>query len=284
MFRAALATKMSSRPKSWTPNQCFHGLPVGNVAGDDQRAASIPPISVLTASAWPRRASSRAHPFPMPRAAPVINATFPSDGNSGCPGRPSREPCSRVVYHKDLLGILIAIVVLIVYGSLYPWAFEVRHLSDSPLYILFHSWDGNVRDRRFLFDVAVNIAIYVPLGATAYLASRRIRHTALTSYCQLLLARSYQRPWKCFNCSLRIANAAQWILSTIFWAQQSVFLLGSYSRKLWMLLLRARNSMSGTEARPHFCSVGWRFWSSPCFLPWRLLPSGQNVRRFFRHL
>lgn len=115
----------------------------------------------------------------MPRAAPVINATFPSDGNSGCPGRPSREPCSRVVYHKDLLGILIAIVVLIVYGSLYPWAFEVRHLSDSPLYILFHSWDGNVRDRRFLFDVAVNIAIYVPLGATAYLASRRIRHTAL---------------------------------------------------------------------------------------------------------
>jgi VanZ family protein len=85
----------------------------------------------------------------------------------------------RAGYHKDLFGFLIAVVVLIVYGSLYPWAFEARHLPASPLYILLHSWDANLQDRRFLFDVAVNIAIYIPLGMSAYLALRRFKSHAL---------------------------------------------------------------------------------------------------------
>jgi len=34
-------------------------------------------------------------------------------------------------------------------------------------------------DRRFIFDVAVNIAIYVPLGMSGYLAFRRLTSTAL---------------------------------------------------------------------------------------------------------
>lgn len=70
-------------------------------------------------------------------------------------------------------------VVLIVYGSLYPWVFEARYLPASPLYILLHSWDANLRDRRFLFDVAVNIAVYIPLGMSAYLAMRRFKSHAL---------------------------------------------------------------------------------------------------------
>ena len=82
-------------------------------------------------------------------------------------------------YHEDLFGILIVVIVLIVYGSLYPWVFEVRHLSASPFYILLHSWSANPQDRRFLFDVAVNIAAYIPLGMSAYLAIRRFRSSTL---------------------------------------------------------------------------------------------------------
>lgn len=78
-----------------------------------------------------------------------------------------------------MFGILIVVILLIAYGSLYPWAFEARHLAASPLYVLLHSWDANVYDRRFLFDMAVNVAVYIPLGMTAYLAFRRFKSVAL---------------------------------------------------------------------------------------------------------
>ena len=90
-------------------------------------------------------------------------------------------------YHEDLFGILIAVVVLIVYGSLYPWAFEARHLPASPLYILLHSWDANLLDRRLLFDAAVNIAIYIPLGMSAYLALQRFKSRALETLAPVAL-------------------------------------------------------------------------------------------------
>ena len=82
-------------------------------------------------------------------------------------------------YHIDLFGILIAVVLLIAHGSLYPWEFTARHLAASPLYVLLHSWGANVYDRRFLFDMAVNVAVYIPLGMSAYLAFRRFKSVAL---------------------------------------------------------------------------------------------------------
>jgi VanZ family protein len=54
-----------------------------------------------------------------------------------------------------------------------------RDLPASPLYILLHSWDASRLDRRFLFDIAVNIAIYIPLGMSAYLAFRRFKSRLL---------------------------------------------------------------------------------------------------------
>ncbi|HZL55494.1 MAG TPA: VanZ family protein [Bryobacteraceae bacterium] len=74
-----------------------------------------------------------------------------------------------------LFGILLIVVVLIVYGSLYPWDFVARQLDTNPLSILLHSWNSDVIDRRFIADVIINIAIYVPLGMTGYLAFRRYR-------------------------------------------------------------------------------------------------------------
>jgi len=62
--------------------------------------------------------------------------------------------------------------ILIVYGSLYPWTFEARQFPANPLYILLHSWDANSLSRRLLLDVVLNIAVYIPLGGSAYLAMR----------------------------------------------------------------------------------------------------------------
>jgi VanZ family protein len=78
-------------------------------------------------------------------------------GNSGFP----RE--------LNLSRILLAVVLLIAYGSLYPWHFAAHALPASPLSILFHSWRAG-SDRRFIADVAVNIVLYLPLGAAGYLA------------------------------------------------------------------------------------------------------------------
>ena len=50
-----------------------------------------------------------------------------------------------------------------------------RHLTESPLYILLHSWDAGRWNRRFVADVTINLAIYIPLGMSAYLALRRYR-------------------------------------------------------------------------------------------------------------
>ncbi len=77
-----------------------------------------------------------------------------------------------------MFGILIAVVALILYGSLYPWHFEFHPLSDSPLYILFHSWQIT-GGRRFIADVMVNLAIYMPLGVSGYLAMRKLHSRRL---------------------------------------------------------------------------------------------------------
>jgi VanZ family protein len=76
-----------------------------------------------------------------------------------------------------LFVIFLAIVFLIVYGSLYPWQFLHIRLPANPLWILLHSWGGAAGDRRFMADVIVNIALYVPLGTSGYLAfrGRRLR-------------------------------------------------------------------------------------------------------------
>ena len=50
-----------------------------------------------------------------------------------------------------------------------------RHLTENPLYILLHSWDSGRWNRRFVADVTINLAIYIPLGMSAYLALRRYR-------------------------------------------------------------------------------------------------------------
>lgn len=73
----------------------------------------------------------------------------------------------------SLLGIFIAVAALIVYGSLYPWQFVAKTLPASPLWLLFHSW-GAATGRRFVADEIVNVLLYMPFGASGYLALRSV--------------------------------------------------------------------------------------------------------------
>lgn len=59
---------------------------------------------------------------------------------------------------------------LIVYGSLYPWQFAIPAGGVNPLAALFQYFPPRSFNLYVLRDVAVNIAIYVPFGAAAYLA------------------------------------------------------------------------------------------------------------------
>ena len=68
--------------------------------------------------------------------------------------------------------ILLIVIAIIVYGSLYPWDFHSTQLASSPPWVLIHAWPTAIN--RFLIrDAAVNVLIYIPLGVFAFLAFRQ---------------------------------------------------------------------------------------------------------------
>jgi len=64
--------------------------------------------------------------------------------------------------------LLLLVVAVIVYGSLYPWHFTFAGRPE-PVSVLLHSWPAGW-DRFLLRDVAINVLLYMPLGAVACLA------------------------------------------------------------------------------------------------------------------
>lgn len=89
-------------------------------------------------------------------------------------------------YYRSLRRVLILIVVMIVYGSLYPWRFAPVHLAANPLWILLHSW-GPQPLRYLLRDAIVNVALYIPLGFVAHSAFRSSRLPGFGIYGPVLL-------------------------------------------------------------------------------------------------
>lgn len=79
------------------------------------------------------------------------------------------------------------VVVLILYGSLYPWNFHARHFAVTPLWILVHAWPRGI-NRYVLWDVGVNLILYVPLGVAGYLAASRGARARFRIIAPLLLA------------------------------------------------------------------------------------------------
>jgi len=70
--------------------------------------------------------------------------------------------------------LLVLTILLIVYGSLYPWHFDFSGPPQHPLLTLLDSWPLEW-DRFELRDAAINILLYVPFGAALVcLLARRL--------------------------------------------------------------------------------------------------------------
>jgi VanZ family protein len=76
-------------------------------------------------------------------------------------------------------GFLLLVIALIVYGSLYPFAFDF-HRTANPLTVLLHSWPAGF-DRFVLRDAVINLLLYTPLGVAAFLAVAR-RHSRAAAW------------------------------------------------------------------------------------------------------
>ena len=81
--------------------------------------------------------------------------------------------------------LLLLVIALIVYGSLYPWHFDFNRSSANPLWVLLHAWPQGI-DRFVLRDAAINLLLYFPLGMAAFLAAAR-RHGRLVAFDAALL-------------------------------------------------------------------------------------------------
>jgi VanZ family protein len=68
-----------------------------------------------------------------------------------------------------LAWLLLLVIALILYGSLFPWDFHFHPLPVNPLRILMAAWPRGL-DRWQVRDVVINVLLYVPLGVTAVLA------------------------------------------------------------------------------------------------------------------
>jgi VanZ family protein len=76
--------------------------------------------------------------------------------------------------------ILLIVVLLVAYGSLYPFDFHSSHLGASPLWLLFHSWPPAF-DRSVLVDIVLNILIYLPVGLFGSLSIGKRRSILLAA-------------------------------------------------------------------------------------------------------
>jgi VanZ family protein len=77
-----------------------------------------------------------------------------------------------------LSRIFFATILLIIYGSLYPWHFHARELGSNPAWILVHSWPSHVGATQ-IKDIAINILLYTPLGLFGFLSLSQTRRKAL---------------------------------------------------------------------------------------------------------
>lgn len=68
--------------------------------------------------------------------------------------------------------ILLIVIALILYGSLFPWHFSPRHPGVNPLWNLLHAWNVPV-GRWGVRDILLNLALYFPLGLFGGLAFAR---------------------------------------------------------------------------------------------------------------
>jgi len=87
---------------------------------------------------------------------------------------------------RNVRALLLLVVVLIVYGSLYPWHFDFSGPPRHPLFVLLNSWPP-VWDRFALRDAVVNLLLYAPFGAAAFAVLTR-RYSGVFGFAPVLLS------------------------------------------------------------------------------------------------
>lgn len=81
-----------------------------------------------------------------------------------------------------MLRLLLLAIALIVYGSLYPFQFEITDRAATPLLAVLQGWPDSF-NRFVLRDVFLNVAIYLPLGlaAAGFFLRRHRRRIAIAA-------------------------------------------------------------------------------------------------------
>ena len=115
-----------------------------------------------------------------------------------------------------MAALLAIVVALILYGTLAPFHFEFAGHPGNPVVYMLHSWPGRI-DRAVIRDGLLNIAIFLPLGATACLTFARhwkrrpafllaVAHGSALSAC-IEIFQFYERT--------RYSSAADWLCNTL---------------------------------------------------------------------
>jgi VanZ family protein len=71
--------------------------------------------------------------------------------------------------NRNARQALLLLLALVLYGSLYPFAFRNPELPHGPLDYLIHRWDLPTNS-YMIRDIAINLALYLPIGFAAYFA------------------------------------------------------------------------------------------------------------------
>jgi VanZ family protein len=163
--------------------------------------------------------------------------------------------------------ILLIVIALILYGSLYPWDFHARFEGVSPLFILLNSWPVEL-DRYMVWDVLINITLYTPLGVFAFLSMPRRAPLALrilgplalglTLSCSVEMMQIYDRGRVCsgFDVVSNLIGTALGI--ALGWLSQS---------KLRALVAREEAALRPSGALMLLCCwLGYQFF--PLFPTW----------------
>jgi VanZ family protein len=167
-------------------------------------------------------------------------------------------------------GLLLLVIALIVYGSLYPWQFDFDRPHDA-LFVLLNSWPV-FWDRFVLRDVVLNVVLYAPLGAAAFLAMRRRLGArlglpaavalgfALSASMELLQAYDDHRDTSLLDLVANTAGSAAGALLAVFFEPAAERLAG-----------RRRKAPEGAATLLAICWTGFQFYPFiPFFGTYRL--------------
>lgn len=83
--------------------------------------------------------------------------------------------------------ILLLAIALIVYGSLYPWHFDLTRGAGIAPWLLLHPWPEHI-DHFIARDIALNILLYVPIGMAAFAVTAHAAPKILALAAALLLS------------------------------------------------------------------------------------------------